>query len=457
MAMNQVHKSILPDHEEQFAEVFEQITESINNDQLAEAAKKLISLHHADLADFLDNTNYKIHKKVLPLIAGSFKPETLVWLSNSAKQSVIEALGERQSAELIEQLDTEDSIEVIEDIGEDTKETILSYLSTNKKQQIIEGFNYPDNTVGRVIEKNFVALQANWTVGEAIDFIRQDSSGRDFHAAIIVDSRYRPIGNILLSGLLKSAKTSKIKEVMNPDLKIADALTELSELVFIFKQYALTIVPVINKSGKLIGIVSIDNMLYIIEQQTEKDIMQLAGVHSQDTLDNFFYTAKHRFPWLFVNLITTCGTSLIISQFSGTIAKLITLAPIMPIVASMCGNAGTQAMTITVRAIANKDINQANMFKVIIKEIAVCGFNGFLLACIGGLMLALIVEPSVSLIFASAVIINFIVAGFFGSVIPITLHNFDIDPATASGVFLTSITDAFGFFTFLTLAYKFLV
>jgi len=456
--MNSLPKNIWSDHQDQFAETFEHITELLTANNIDRALQIIESLHYADLADFLDNLNSKVYKTIIPLLKDKIKAETLVWLSVSSKPLILEILGIPKSVELIDQLDIEDAIEVIEDLNTTTKQLILSGLSKEKQQQIIEGYTYPENTVGRVIERNFVYFQENWTVKQAIECINNQHSKDDFHAAIIIDKKYRPVGNLMLSTLLKHNGDKRIKELMNLEFKIADTFTDLSELSFIFKQYALTIVPVVNKSGKLIGTVSIDNMIYIIEQQTEKGILSLGGVHTQDTFYNLFYTVKHRFPWLFVNLITACLTSIIINQFGNTISKLITLAAIMPIVASMGGNAGTQAMTVTVRALSNKDIHYNNISKVIIKEILVCGFNGLILSCIGAaLSLVMLGDPHLSIIFAIAVVLTFIIAGFFGSAIPITLHYLNIDPATGSGVFLTTITDSFGFFTFLTLAYIFLV
>lgn len=456
--MQNQSKSILSVHQDQFGEIFEQITDLINNEQVQEAVEMMHKLHYADLADFLDNINYKIYKIILPPLAPHLRPEILVQLSVSSKPLIIQILGAQKSAQLINQLAIEEAVEVIVDLDDITKELILDNLKVEKRQQILEGCTYPEDTVGRVIERNFISFHEDWTVTTAIEFIRHKHIKQDFHAAIITDSKYRPIGIILLSTLLKYGGEESIKKIMGHEFKITDIFTELNELSFIFKQYALTIVPVVNKSGKLIGTVSIDNMIYIIEQQTEKDIMSLGGVHTQDTFYNLFYTVKHRFPWLFVNLITACLTSIIINQFSLTISKLIALASIMPIVASMGGNAGTQAMTVTVRALANKDIHPSNMLKVICKEVMVCGFNGLILALVGALLsLVMLSDPNLSLIFAIAVILNFLIAGLFGSLIPIMLHYFNIDPATGSGVFLTTITDSFGFFTFLTLAYLFLV
>ncbi|MCC8484112.1 MAG: magnesium transporter [Rickettsia endosymbiont of Labidopullus appendiculatus] len=451
-------KSMLSIHQNQFDETFEQINNLLNNDDVGKAVEIMTNLHYADLADFLDNVNHRTYKIILPLLKDTLKPETLVQLSVSRKPLIIQTLGIEKTVHLINQLAIEDAVEVIEDLDDITKEMILDNLKVEKRQQIIEGCTYPEDSVGRVIERHFVSFQEDWTVAMAIDFIRQQHIAQDFHAAIVTDIKYRPIGTILLSTLLKHKGSELVKDLMNPEFKITVLFTNLSELSFIFKQYALTIVPVVNKSGKLIGTISIDNMLYIIEQQTEKDIMSLGGVYTQDTFYNLFYTVRHRFPWLFVNLLTACMTSIIINQYSVTIAKFITLAAITPIVASMGGNAGTQAMTVTVRALANKDIHHNNVLKVLLKEVVVCGFNGSILALVGALLiLVMLSAPQISLVFSIAVILTFLIAGLFGSAIPITLHYLNIDPATGSGVFLTAITDSFGYFAFLTLAYIFLV
>ena len=456
--MQNQEKNSLSDHQNQFEETFEQLNDLLDNEEFNKAVEIMGNLHYADLADFLDNISHKTYKIIIPLLQDRLNPETLVQLSVSSKPIIIQILGIAKSAELISQLVIKDAVEVIEDLDEDTKRAILELFKAQKRQQIIEGCTYPENTVGRVIERNFVSLQENWTVAKAIDFIRYKHTEQDLHAAIVIDSKYKPIGTVLLSTLLKHQGEEKIKNLMNSDFKIADLFTNLSELSFIFKQYALTIVPVVNKSGKLVGTVSIDSMIYIIEQQTEKDIMSLGGVQTNDTFYNLFYTVRHRFPWLFVNLITACLTSVIINQFSITISKIITLAAIMPVVASVGGSAGTQAMTVTVRALANKDIHNSNIMKVIVKEIAVCGFNGIVLALIGAMLILMtLYDLNLSIIFAVAMVLNFLIAGFFGSAIPITLHHLDIDPATGAGVFVATITDSFGFFTFLTLAYIFLV
>jgi magnesium transporter len=450
--------TIQPDHQEKLADQFEHITYLLNNDKIDNALESLLALHYADLADFLDNASKKHSHIILPAIANKLDPEVLACLSDSNKQRAVEAIGVTKSAKLINKLDLEDSIEVIDDLQPDLKKAIISKLKPEKRRQILEGFKYAENTAGRILEKDFVSFKRHWTAGQAIDFIRRSNISTDFHAAIIVNTRSRPVGTLLLSTLLKTPRNTPIETLMNQEFKIAETHTEIDELAFIFKQYALTIVPVTNKQGKLVGSISIDNMIYIIEEQTGKEFMSLGGVNNSDIFFNLFASARHRFPWLFVNLVTACLTSLVINQFSGTIAKLITLATVMPIVASMGGNAGTQAMTVTVRALANREITNANTRRVISKEILLCMLNGALLAVIGIILTYLLfADMHLSIVFACAVLINFTIAGFLGSGIPILLNRFNIDPAAASGVFLTAFTDAIGFFSFLSLGYFFLV
>ena len=456
--MRDSQNTILPDHQEKLDEIFEHIHYLIDNDKIDNAKQALLDLHHADLADFLDTSSYKLYDIILPIIADDIDPQTLVWLSDSHKQYAIEALGIDKAVGLINNLDIEDSIEVIDALSLDLKDEIIGKLKNDNKQQIIEGFKYPEDTVGRIVEKHFVAFQKHWSVGQAIEHIRKINIDREFHAGIVVNDKYQPVGNILLCTLLKSTHDEPLINLMNSDFKIADTGTKLDEIAFIFKQYALTIVPVVNKKGKLVGSVSIDNMIYIIEEQTESEFMHLGGINNSDIFDNLYATVKHRFPWLFINLITAFATSLVINQFSDTIEKLIILATIMPIVASMGGNAGTQVMTVTVIALANREIKQTYITKVILKEVFVCLLNGLILAIIGALIIYIpFSDLNLTIVFTAAVIINFTAAGMLGSSIPIIFDHFDIDPATSSGVVLTALTDALGFFSFLGLAFFFLV
>ena len=452
---------ISPVYHENLQSTFDHIYQLLDIESIEafqEAKEILLALHYADLTTLLENASYDAKSKILELLENNFKEEALVGLSCVAKENLAEILGIKKFAHFINLLGTEDAIEVIGDFQEELKNETLAALSKERQKDILEGFTYPDNTSGRVMEKNFITLQEHWTIGQATDAIRSSEFDNAFYAAIVVNSKNKPIGQILLSSLLKHKKTSVVQDVMDKDLKIADTHTPLDQLSYIFKQYALTVVPVTNKVGKLVGTISIDNMLYIIEQQTEDELMHLGGVSNHDIFHNFFSTAKHRFLWLFFNFITACITSIMIDQFRGTIGKFVTLAAIMPIVASLAGNAGTQTMTVTVRALHNKDLNHSNSMRAIAKEFVVSGFNGVILATIGScLILIVFSDITLSIIFAAAVIISFLFAGAFGAFIPIFLDKIKIDPAAASGVLLTAITDTLGFCSFLTLAYFFLV
>ena len=443
---------------QQKAENIETLVEEINQylDQENDAAilEVVRNLYCSDLASVIDHCQHTVQKHLINIARDLITAETILWLSDAAKETLLQILGHTKVASLIEELDLEDSIDVLDSYDAEVRKLLIACLTEQKAIQVTEGFSYPEDCVGRIMEKDFLVFASNFTVQQACDVMKASSSERDYHAAIIVDRKYQPIGTIVLSKLLQYPGNTALNKIVSPEFKIADGYHKINELVYFFKQYTLAIIPIVNKSGKLIGSISIDNMIYIIEESTESDILNLTGVGERDTFDGVLDTAKQRFLWLFMNLLIAFMTALVINEFSDTIAKIIALASLMPIVASMCGNAGTQVMTVTVRAISKKDINRSNIARVILKEIAVCQFNAFWLSLIGSFFIFLIYDnPHLSLVFSIAVMINFFIAGLFGAVIPITLDKLKIDPATASSVFLNALTDGLGAFIFLGIAY----
>ncbi len=452
------NNSIAPALEDALTSTFDHINFLISNEALDEAKEQLAKLHPADLADFLDNINYKEYAILIPAIAELIDHETIIELRESSKQPILEILGAQYSKKLIEMMDIDDAIDVFGALSDEFKSQLIDLLDGKLKQYILEGFNYPENTVGRILERDYITLSTNWSVDQAIKHIKKIADKDDFYAAITVDSRSRPTGTILASKLLQSEGDELLNNLINKDFKILDAYAEIEDAVYNFKQYSLTIIPVVNKVGKLIGAVSIDNMLYIIDEQTESEFLQLGGVATSDIFENLLETSKHRLPWLCVNLITACSTALIIDMFSSTIVKLVTLATITPIVAALSGNVGTQVMTVTVRALANREINTSNASKIILKEMIVNSLNGVIISILGMLVTYILFSKvSISIVFATSILINFLMAGLLGAGIPILMHKKDFDPATASGVFVQAGTDAVAFFSFLGLAYLFLV
>jgi magnesium transporter len=438
--------------------IFEEIDRYIDEGEEESIKIHIEKLHPSDVAHYLDLTKDKNLRFVLTHFPENLKPLTLVWVKLSTKLKIYDQVGPQKIAKLIEELPVEDATEVIQDLSIEMQEELLKFVDSKKQLQIIERFSYPEHTAGRIMERNFISFLEDWTVEQAINELKNNKFQHDFHAIIVNDKRGRPVGYIILSSLLRHDAETCIKEIMNTDFKIADTDTSLDELSYIYKQYALTIVPVINKTGKVIGSVSIDNMLYIIDQQNEDEILLLGGVYKQDTFGSILFTVKHRLPWLLTNLVTAFITSTIIMQYTDIIQNFAILAAIMPIVQAMGGNCGTQVTTVTVRALSNKEITDSNSFKIIFKELLICGFMGLSLAFIAATMHYLLYQDArISFIFAVAVTINFLVAGFFGAIIPISFNNIDLDPAIASGVFVTFMTDALGVFVFLTLSYMILL
>ena len=433
---------------------FDNIRSLINEENLEQAKIELLDLHEADLADLVDNSSNEFITIIFRLIEKDFNPDILILLSTRAKCIVAELYGINILAGFISSLTAEDAIDFITDIDEKIKNDVLELLPEEKRLHILEGFNYPEGTAGRVMAKKFINFYDHWTVGKAIDFIRENEDApENFHAAVVVDIKNKPVGTIALSVLLKQSRSEPIKNVMNDDLRMADANTNLEDLSYIFKHYALTVVPVINRAGKIVGTVSIDNMVYIIEEQAEDAILHLGGVYEVDIYETFLTTAKQRFPWLFINLITACLTAMVINYFGPTIAKIVALASLMPIVASMGGNAGTQTMTVTIMAITNKDVTRINNIKIVLKELLSCGINGIAFAFLGGLIVIVLFNDfALAKVFATAVVINFIIGGILGSSIPLILNRLKMDPAPSSGVIVNALTDSCGFLVFLSLA-----
>jgi len=437
------------------------INEALDNN-IDQAKELLNNLHFADIADLIDNATLEHKRKIIEIISVSITPEAIALiikeLDTSVMEQVIPMLGEA-CAQIFALMEIDDAIHVLEHLPEAKQNKIISLLPQEKRYAIREGLSYPENTAGRIMNCDLISIGADWTIAKTIDFLRSNSSVPfDFYEIYVVDDNLHPIGSILVSRVIKSPETEVISTLMNKDIHTVSPFTDQEEVGYLFRQYGLVSAPVIDRDGKLIGMITIDEIVDVIEEEAEEDIMRLAGVNEIDLHAAVLHTVKHRFPWLFINLLTACMTSFVIDMFHDTIHQMVTLAAIMPIVASMGGNAGTQTLAVIVRAIANRDLNMVNNSRIIFKQVFSNCLNGLFLAILGGAILLLWSHDfHLSLIFALAVIINFTMAGFLGAFIPLTLSRIGIDPATASGVFLTALTDIIGFVAFLGLARYFLI
>lgn len=436
----------------------DQITEAINhaidNQDLENLKSTILKTHYADLADYLNFANYEQRHIILKLLDQNTDPLILLEFDTEVLKAIIDIFGIAKFASMAMKLENDDIVSLLDTLSHSLQTDILSHFSQTQKKLILKALSYPKNSAGIMMQTAYIAVEDNKTIGDVIDYIAGNESLPDDYEDIFVTNKSnKPIGIIHISKLLKHKRLTKIKSIMDKNIKVIDAFLDKEDVAYTFKHYDLSSAPVVDKKNKIIGVITVDDILDVIEEEAEEDLMRLGGVRISDLYSALFKTTSQRFPWLFFNLLTACMISFVISKFQHQIEQLAILAAIMPIVASMGGNAGTQSVTILIRAIVNKEITSHNTNQIILKEIASCSLNGLFLGLLGGMILFFLYkDPSLCLIFALAVLINFTLAGLWGTIVPLTLSKTGLDPAIASGVFVTFLTDLLGFFIFLMLA-----
>ena len=366
----------------------------------------------------------------------------------------------QQVADILSELDSDDALDLIENLDEKFQQEIIRNLSAKTRIAIEEGLTFPEDSAGRLMQREYVAIPQFWTVGKVIDYLRAAAEDlpSEFYDLIIIDPLYHVVGEIPLNRILRSKRNKKIEELTLDDLHTIPAEMDQEEAAMIFRREGLNSAPVVDNDNRLIGVITFDDIIDVIDEEAQEDILKLAGVEGSDLYRAILSTTGSRFRWLFVNLMTAIAASIVISFFDATIEQIVALAVLMPIVASMGGNAGTQALTVAVRALATKELSSTNMMRVIGKETIVGTLNGIGFAIIMGVIAALWFSSNMlGLVIAAAMVINLIFAGLFGAGIPIVLDKMGTDPALASTVLLTTVTDVVGFFGFLGLASIFLI
>lgn len=412
-------------------------------------------LHGADIADVIEQLTPQRRSRFVRLYSGEFDAEILSEIDESIREEVLEQIPADVLADAVREMDSDDVVDLVEDLEGPERETILSALDETDRVAVEQSLNYPEYSAGRLMQSEVVTAPEHWTVGETIDFLRSEEWLPDqFYHVILVDPRRHPVGYVTLGRLLSSQRATRLGDIAEESFRSIDVLQDEGDVAYAFNQYHLISAPVVDADGRLVGVITIDDAMAVLDEEHEEDILRFAGVGEESALsDTVAETLRQRVPWLAINVCTALVSATVIAVFEDSISQLVALAVLMPIVASMGGNAGTQTLAVAVRGLATKGLTPANVWQVVRRELLVGMLNGLLFAVVlaviaylwfGGVELALVI--------AAAMLVNLTVAALAGIVIPLGLEKMGADPALASGTFVTTVTDVIGFFAFLGLA-----
>ncbi|MEM9577462.1 MAG: magnesium transporter [Pseudomonadota bacterium] len=428
---------------------------AVDIEDQAKLTELMEPLHAADIADLLEQVNAYDRSRLIRLYDHEFDGDILSELDESIREEVIAVLKPQVLAEAVRELDSDDVVDLVEDMEDAQQEAILGTLEDVDRAAVQQALSYPEFSAGRLMQREVVMAPEHWTVGQAIDHLRatpEEELPDQFYHIVIVDPRLHPVGNVTLGKLMRSKRETPLMTLQEETFQVIPANQAESDVAYAFNQYHLISAPVVDDEGRLIGVITIDDAMVVLDEEHEEDIMRLAGVGDGSLSDNVINTTKQRLPWLAVNLLTAIAASLVIAIFEDALAKIVALAVLMPIVASMGGNAGTQSLTVAVRSLATKDLTGANVLRVIRREVLVGLINGLVFAVVMGIVgLIWFGSPAIGYVIAIAMVVNLVVAGLAGTVIPVLMDRAGVDPALASGTFVTTVTDVVGFFVFLGL------
>jgi len=457
-----IHR-IDPESTGEIAGRFEELVHLLENESDERVHRHVDTFHHSDLADAIGLLTGGLRKRLLDLIKVDLDHDLLFELEDHLRKEVTDQLSPKEMAEVITEMESDEAVQVLEDMEAEERNEVLSEVPKDEREDIETGLAYPEDSAGRRMQTELVSVATDWTVGQTIDFLREeDDLPEEFLDLFVIDGNEKPVGIISLSRILRSPRNTLMREIADETQVIVPAEMLQEEVALLFEKYDLTTSGVVDHAGKLIGMITVDDVMEVAREEFEEDILLLGGVGEETVDDSVVQASLKRFTWLLVNLGTAILASLVIGLFDGTLEEMVALAILMPIVASMGGNAGTQTLTITVRALATKELTGYNAFRTFRKEFAVGLVNGVIFALLAGLIVVLWFNQLddrylLGGIIAGAMIINMVVAGIAGVVLPLALDRMGIDPAVASGVFVTTVTDVIGFFAFLGLAAAILI
>jgi magnesium transporter len=436
------------------AELVRAVSQALEENDTAKVRSLVADVENPDLADLIEMLEPEQRVGLIQALGSDFDFEVLTEVDEKVRDQLSEALPNDVLARGVSELDSDDAAYLLESLEEDDQKEILDQMPQGERAALQRNLLYPEETAGRLMQADFVAVPPFWTVEQVVDFAREtEDLPETFSEIFVVDPGFHLLGSVDLSRLLRSKRDVKVDTIMDTDRHIVLATADQEAVARQFERYGLMAAPVVDKNERLVGVVTVDDVVEVIEQEVDEDAKLLAGVGDERLSDSVREIAPPRFSWLFVNLFTAILASSVISLFDATIESMVALAVLMPIVASMGGNAGTQTMTVAVRALATRELNPTNVVRVVVRETAVGLINGFAFALIMALVVFLWFDTEqLGLVIGAAMIVNMLAAALAGIFIPLGLDRMGFDPAVASTVFVTTVTDVVGFFSFLGLA-----
>ncbi|TPG15647.1 magnesium transporter [Sphingomonas oligophenolica] len=420
-----------------------------------EAARTLVEpLHPADIADLFELTRQEDRAGLARAVSDLLDGDVFAEMNDYVREDLIDALEPHQVADLASELDTDDAVAIIEDMDADDQREVLRAMEPDDRAAIEEALSYPEESAGRLMQRELIAVPEHWTVGDAIDYLRgHEELTTDFWEVFVVDPAHKPVGTVALSWILRTPRGIAIGDVMQREQTLIPVDMDQEEVALRFQKYALISAAVTDATGRLVGMITVDDIVHIISEEAGEDILRLSGAGDGDINQPIGLTVKTRMIWLIVNLGTAMVASSIVGLFQATIAAFALLAVLMPIVSGMGGNAGTQTLAVVIRALATNQLTSSNTRWMILRELRIAAANGAMLGALIGIGTYLVFgRTDLSIVIAVAMIINNVSAGLGGVLVPITLDKFNVDPAVSSAVFVTTLTDTMGFFSFLGLA-----
>ncbi|MDC7787806.1 magnesium transporter [Rhodoplanes sp. TEM] len=422
----------------------------------ADTLRRLVGdLHEADVGDLLEALDPELRPRLIALMGADFDFTALVEVDDTVREEILDELPPQAVAEGVRDLDSDDAVYILEDLPKDEQDEILEQLPSLDRRALERSLQFPENSAGRRMQSEYVAVPPSWTVGHTIDYLRDDEELPErFFEIHVVDGDYKLLGTVALDMLLRTRRPNRISELMDAGRRRVRATDDLEEVARLFERYNLIAAPVVDDEDRLVGVVTVDDVVDVIEEEAEKDIKALGGVGGDEELSDSVWTiARGRFNWLLVNLATAFLASSVLGLFEGELQKMVALAVLAPIVASQGGNAATQTMTVAVRALATRELHDGNAMRIVLRELLVGVVNGLAFAVITGVAAAAWFRTAdLGIVIGLAMICNLVAAALGGILVPLVVDRFRLDPAVSSGVFVTTITDVVGFFAFLGIA-----